>query len=57
MRAFNSGNFKQISDCITDSMVVGEMEYMICHNQKELYHLFQWDSVYQPEYKIVEHSE
>lgn len=51
---FNSGNFRQIGNCISDSMVVGEMEYLISHNQKELYHLFQWDSVFQPEYKILD---
>lgn len=51
---FNTGNFDGVIGCITDSMVVGEMEYQISQGKKELYQMFQWDSVFQPKYKILE---
>src|SRR5512133_3052974 len=50
----NVSNFKWITNCISDSIVTSEMEYILTRNKSELYNQFQWDSVFQPHYKIMD---
>lgn len=50
----NSGNFNMISECISDSIMTTEMEYILTRNRNELYKQFQWDSVFQPKYNLID---
>jgi hypothetical protein len=50
----NASNFEQITNCISDSLVTSEMEYVLTRNRSELYNQFQWDSVFQAHYEIMD---
>jgi hypothetical protein len=52
--ALNTGDFSIISNCISDSIMTTEKEYILTYNQKELYQQFQWDSVFKPKYELTD---
>ncbi len=49
----NQSNFQQIEEVLSDSILMTEMQFVLCKNKKELYPQFQWDSVFKPQYRIL----
>lgn len=52
--ALNEGNFNQISSFLSDSLRTEEAEFLLTDNLAEYYTWFQWDSVFNPHYEIVD---
>ena len=52
----NEGDFDQISAYLDDDVLVLYYDEAFAKNKKELYHLFRMDSVFMPEYKLVEYK-
>jgi len=51
---FNLGNYTLLSEIISDTVEMTEMEYVLAANKQEVYRFFQWDSVFEPTYKILD---
>ena len=47
-------NFDRISTCVSDSILISEMDHVVSSDRQELYIHFQWDSVFTPKYKIID---
>ena len=52
----NKGDFDQISDYLDDDVLVLYYDEAVARNKKELCHFFRIDSVFMPEYKLVEYK-
>jgi hypothetical protein len=50
----SSGNFNLISECISDSILIIEKEYLLTNNRKDYYRHTQWDSVFKPDYHLID---
>jgi len=50
----NAGDFNMISNCISDSIITTEKEYILTHSRKKFYQQFQWDSVFRPKYELTD---
>ena len=50
----NLGNFKLISGCVADSVITSEKDFILSRTRLELYQHFQWDSVFRPNYQIID---
>ena len=51
---FTNANFKQISACLTDSILITEGDFVIAKSKNDLYINFQWDSIFSPKYEVTE---
>ena len=51
--ATNQGDFNVLRQYITDSINMSEADYQLSTNLDEFYRLFQWDSVFSPQYEIL----
>lgn len=51
---FNSGDYTLLSEVISDTVEMTEMEYVLAANKQEAFRFFQWDSVFNPTYKVLE---
>ena len=55
--AFNTGNFNEMRQLVTDSIKLLEGSLLIAQGEKALYNFFQWDSVFDPSYTIIAYEE
>ena len=53
-QALNESSFEKISSLYFDSVRVNEGIYSIVYSIGDFKHWFQWDSVFQPTYKVIE---
>ena len=53
INALNESNFEQIESCISDSLLTMESGYVLTQSSEDYYIHFQWDSVFSPEYDII----
>lgn len=49
----NNSDFSQIKGAIADSLIITEGDYVMKFDQQDYYEQFKWDSVFQPNYKLV----
>lgn len=56
-KGLNESDYKITTSCISDSMVRSEGDFILTRNSKEYYIHFQWDSVFSPEYKLIDLQE
>ena len=58
-KGLNQSDFKLISNCIADSFAMNEIEWKINlkYSKNEYHDWFQWDSIFNPKYEIVELEE
>ena len=58
-KGLNQADFKLISNCIADSFAVNEKEWnlILKYSKNEYQNWFQWDSIFNPKYEIVEIEE
>ena len=52
--ALNEGNFDQVKDYIADSLYFIEGEQKVKLSRDSYYNYFQWDSVFQPQFKVLD---
>ncbi len=50
----NTGNYSKIKELIGDRILIKEGDYVTHYCKEEYYTLFRWDSVFNPEYKLIE---
>jgi hypothetical protein len=50
----STGNFKLISKCISDSILIIEKGYILTNNRNDYYQHIQWDSVFKPKYNLID---
>jgi hypothetical protein len=55
--ALNSGNFEQVSTYLNDSIRTEELYFLLSNNLEDYHTLFQWDSVFNPHYEIIDIQE
>lgn len=55
--ALNNANFKEISKYISDSIKVEEVEFLLSDNMDDFHRMFQWDSVFNPHYELIDYQE
>lgn len=53
----NQSDFLGISNIVTDSIIHIEGDFILSEGKKDLYRMFQWDSVFEPQYEILELSQ
>ena len=49
-----TGDFKLISKCISDSILIIEKSYVLTNNRNDYYRHTQWDSVFKPKYNLID---
>ncbi len=52
--AINDGCFSNVLKCVSDSVLISEFDYILAKSIYELQTNFQWDSVFEPYYEIIE---
>lgn len=57
IQALNTSDFEQLVGLFQDSIRFNEMEYIRTFNKEGYRDLFQWDSVFNPKYEILEIKE
>jgi len=50
----NEGDFVKISEVITQDFTIVEGDQVLCSDPEGFYTLFQWDSVFNPSFEILE---
>ena len=53
----NQSNYLELSNLIGDSITIIEGDYNMNYSKNDYYQFFQWDSVFSPEYEILEIKE
>ncbi len=53
-KGLNTGEFSRVADCVTESITLSEKQFIIAQSSDDLYRMFQWDSVFQPDFTIKE---
>ncbi len=53
-QGINDSNFDEVSRYVADSVVTSEMQTILTKTKQELHQQFQWDSVFSPNYQILE---
>jgi len=51
--SLNSADFEKTLDCVSDSIVISEGDFILTRSKRDLYTHFQWDSVFKPKYKVL----
>lgn len=52
-RGLNQQDFKLVSSRLANNVLTKEIDYIVSENLDEIYVIFQWDSVFNPIYKII----
>lgn len=52
-KGFQNGDFNQIREVLSDSLTFTEGDYVMNFTPESYHEQFQWDSVFQPNYKLV----
>ena len=52
--ALNKADFNEISNYISDSIKVEELEFLLSDNMDDFHRMFQWDSVFNPYYELID---
>jgi hypothetical protein len=55
--ALNKADFNEISSYLSDSLRTEELEFLLSDNLEDYHTLFQWDSVFNPHYEIIDVQE
>jgi hypothetical protein len=55
--AVNKADFNEISRYLNDSVRTEELEFLLSDNLEDFYTMFQWDSVFNPRYEIIDIQE
>jgi len=56
-KGLNNDDFESISNLISDNIRITEGTYNLTNSKASFYTQFQWDSVFTPQYEIVEISD
>jgi hypothetical protein len=51
---FKASNYKTIKGVIADSLIITEGDYIMKFTPESYYKHFKWDSVFKPDYKVLE---
>ena len=54
IKGLNESDFSSFSDFLNDSIVSMEGDITISKTKTDLYTIFQWDSVFSPEYRLID---
>ncbi|WP_108424964.1 hypothetical protein [Flagellimonas amoyensis] len=57
IKALNASDFEQLVGLFQDSIRFNEMEYIRTFDKESYHSLFQWDSVFNPKYEILDIKE
>lgn len=55
--ALNESNFERVSGCVSDSLRVEELDFLLSDNMEDFYRMFQWDSVFNPHFELIDMQE
>lgn len=53
-QSLNQSDFRKIQTLISDTIIVGEMDWDKKYSTADYYDWFSWDSVFQPSYHIID---
>jgi hypothetical protein len=51
--ALNNGDFKEVINCVSDSITLTKGDFILTSSIKDLHTHFQWDLVFKPHYKVI----
>ena len=52
--ALNNSDFGTVKKLVADDFTMVDVDFTICSSAKQFYSVFQWDSVFSPDYRIKE---
>ncbi len=55
--ALNKADFNEISTYLNDSIRTEELNFLLSNNLEDYHTLFQWDSVFNPHYELIDIQE
>lgn len=55
--ALNKADINEISNYISDTVKVEELEYLLSDNVDDFRRMFQWDSVFNPHFELIDFQE
>jgi hypothetical protein len=55
--SLNKADFKEISSYLNDSLRIEELEFLLSDNLEDYHTLFQWDSVFNAHYELIDIQE
>ncbi|MCW3807847.1 subclass B1 metallo-beta-lactamase [Plebeiibacterium marinum] len=56
-KAFNNASFEELTKITTNDITITEGDFVLCRSVDQLKTVFQWDSVFIPEYKILDFNQ
>ena len=55
--ALNNADIDKMSNYISDTIKVEELEFLLSDNMDDFYRMFQWDSVFNPHFELIDFQE